>query len=332
MKFLSVVFFLFLMSSAIQAQTPIDTITTETGARIVVFSDRSWKNIDEIPFNGVMNPDLQKYLLTKNIDQPQPWSNEMCFAGGHNYMTNFRDTIALDLTKYSDFVIPVPGIVTSQYKYRWKRQHKGIDLNLNTGDTVVAAWDGKVRYAQFNRGGYGGLVVIRHKNGLETYYAHNSKVLVQPNQDVRAGEPIALGGNTGHSYGSHLHFEIRFYDATINPEEIIDFTTKTLKKETLLICSRTLRPGATPTDLDGDDYHEHELDLSGNTQLVTAVSAPTVSKPVATSSTKSYYKVRSGDTLTKIAARNNTTVAKLCQLNGIKQTSVLQLGRTLRIR
>jgi murein DD-endopeptidase MepM/ murein hydrolase activator NlpD len=329
MRFLGVLTLIFLAITGAKAQTPIDTIVAENGNKIVVFSDRSWKNIDEVPFNGVMNADLQKYLLSKNIDKAQPWQNDICFSGGHNFMQNFRDTIALDLTKYGDFVIPVPGIVTSGYKFRWKRQHKGIDLNLNTGDTVVAAWDGKVRYAQFNNGGYGGLVVIRHKNGLETFYAHNSRVLVQPNQDVRAGEPIALGGNTGHSFGSHLHFEVRFYDATINPEEIIDFTTKTLKKETLLICDRTLRPGATPTDLDGDDYHEH--DTYSNTQLVTSVAAP-VAKSAPTATTKSYYKVRSGDTLSKIAAKNNTTIAKLCQLNGMKQTSVLQLGRTIRVR
>lgn len=329
MKLLRIFSLIILTSFGLKAQTPtpIDTIEIENGNRVVVFSDRSWKNIDEVPFNGVMNSKLQHYLATKNIPEAQPWNNDVCFAGGYNYMSNFNDTIALDLSKYGDFVIPVPGVVTSGYKFRWKRQHKGIDLNLNTGDTVVAAWDGKVRYAQFNRGGYGGLVVIRHKNGLETFYAHNSKVLVQPNQDVRAGEPIALGGNTGHSYGSHLHFEVRFYDATINPEEIIDFTAKTLKKDTLLICSRTLRPGATPTDLDGDDYHEHESTYD-NTQYVAAVAKPAVTS----ASAKKYYKVRSGDTLSKIAARNNTTIAKLCQLNGIKQTTLLQLGRTLRIR
>ena len=80
----------------------------------------------------------------------------------------------------------------------------------------------KIRYSKYNDGGFGNLVIIRHYNGLETFYAHLSKLLVYPNQEVIAGDPIGLGGNTGHSYGSHLHFEIRFFDVPFDPERIID--------------------------------------------------------------------------------------------------------------
>lgn len=322
MKLLIAAILIITSSIKIYAQVPIDTIVTENGNTMVIFDDRSWVNLDEIPFNGVMNPMLQKYLASKNITHPQPWNNESCFTTGGLYNpSSFNDTIPLKLNVQSDFVIPVPGVVTSGYKYRWRHYHKGIDLNLNTGDTVVAAWGGKVRYAKYNTGGYGNLVVIRHNNGLETFYGHLSKVLVSPNDEVTAGDVIGLGGNTGHSYGAHLHFEVRFYDMSINPEEIIDFQAKALKKDTLLICHRTLRPGATPTDNDiiNDSY--------GNTQYVAAVS-----KPASTGSSKGYYKVKSGDSLSKIAARNNTTIAKICQLNGIRQNAVLQVGRTLRIR
>lgn len=128
----------------------------------------------------------------------------------------------IDVTGY---VAPVRGKVTSSYGWRprFGRMHKGIDLNLNVGDTVVAAFDGRVRITKFEGRGYGYYVVIRHDNGLETVYGHLSRFLVKPNQFVKAGQPIALGGNTGRSTGPHLHFETRFMGLAINPAAIIDF-------------------------------------------------------------------------------------------------------------
>lgn len=125
----------------------------------------------------------------------------------------------------SGYVAPVRGRLTSGFGYRprFGRMHKGVDLNLNVGDTVVAAFDGKVRITKYERRGYGYYVVVRHDNGLETVYGHLSRFLVKPDQYVRAGEPIALGGNTGRSTGPHLHFETRFMGMAINPSSIIDF-------------------------------------------------------------------------------------------------------------
>lgn len=309
------------------AQTPIDTIVTETGKRMVIFDDRSWEDIDKVPFNGVLNPSLQKYLATKNIVEPEPWRTETChsLSPEKEKLYNFRDTIALRLNVNSDFVIPVQGHVTSTYKYRWRRYHQGVDLSLRTGDSVVSSWAGKVRYAQYNKGGYGNLVVVRHYNGLETYYAHLSKIKVKVDDEVNAGDLLGLGGTTGHSSGPHLHFEVRFYGMPINPEEFIDFEAQSLKKEEVLICNRTLRPAAKPTDM--DTHIDVEQNLYSNTQYVT-----TVAKPAGTASSKSYYKVRSGDNLSKIAARHNTSVSRICNLNGIKETTILQVGRTLRVR
>ncbi|MBK6833417.1 MAG: M23 family metallopeptidase [Bacteroidetes bacterium] len=108
------------------------------------------------------------------------------------------------------FTVPCKGGVTSDFGWRRRRPHYGTDIDLETGDTVVAAFDGRVRIAKFNNGGYGNCVVIRHNNGLETVYAHLSKLLVEPGQEVASGTVIGLGGNTGHSFGSHLHFEVRF--------------------------------------------------------------------------------------------------------------------------
>ena len=131
-------------------------------------------------------------------------------------------TANIDVTGY---VHPIKGRVTSNYGYRprFRRMHKGIDLGLSVGDTIVAAFDGKIRIAKFERRGYGYYLVIRHDNGLETVYGHLSRFLVKPDQYVRAGEPIALGGNTGRSTGPHLHFETRFMGLAINPAAIIDF-------------------------------------------------------------------------------------------------------------
>lgn len=124
----------------------------------------------------------------------------------------------------SSFVMPIQGVKTSSYGWRprFGRMHRGVDINLNVGDTIVAAFDGKVRLTKYERKGYGYYVVIRHDNGLETVYGHLSRFLVKPNQVVRAGEPIALGGNTGRSTGPHLHFETRFLGLAVNPEAIID--------------------------------------------------------------------------------------------------------------
>lgn len=320
MKLYTILSIVLLSVFSLKAQTPIDTIVSEDGQKMVIYSDRTWKYLKDVGFNGVMNTELQNYLSAKNFDKVQAWETDRCFTSSDHYgINNLTDTLVLSVGAQEEFSIPVKGIVTSRYGYRKYRYHNGIDLNLNTGDTVVSAWSGKVRYAQYNTGGYGNLVVVRHDNGLETFYAHLSKINVVPNQEVKAGELLGLGGNTGRSYGAHLHFEVRFFDAPINPEEIIDFDKKVLKKNDLLVHKGILRPGAKPSDCcegDDDDDHGHSV-------------ASVVKAPVKAGS---FYKVRTGDTLSKIAARNNTTITRLCQLNGIRQTTVLQVGRTLRIR
>ena len=123
--------------------------------------------------------------------------------------------IAIPATKdidVSGFVMPVKGPVTSPYGWRARfgRMHRGVDISLRVGDTVRVAFDGKVRLTKYEGKGYGYYVVVRHDNGMETVYGHLSRFLVKPNQRVRAGEPIALGGNTGRSTGPHLHFETRY--------------------------------------------------------------------------------------------------------------------------
>lgn len=315
-------FFLFLTIffvpfSMVFSQEIIDTMPTSRGD-IVIFDDHSWEYLEDLNFDGVMNHHLNELIqANESLSLIQTWDHDVCYTSAHaNDLMKLNDTLWMCVVEDAerDFVMPVDGPVTSRYGPRGGRYHQGIDLDLETGDTVVSAWAGKVRYAKFNDGGFGNLVIVRHNNGLETFYAHLDKIMVYPNQVVDAGEVLGLGGNTGHSRGSHLHFEVRFYDAAMNPEQVIDFEHKKCKDENLLVHRGLFQPGAKP------------IDMYGN------VSSSTASSASPTASTKKFYKVRSGDTLGAIASRNRTTVSKICQLNGIRPTTILQVGRSLRIR
>ena len=219
---------------------------------------------------------------------------------GTTAKVNFPDSFAIDC---SSFVYPIAidsmARITSKYGPRRRRMHRGIDLKVLIGDTIRAAFDGKVRIKNFERRGYGNYLVIRHPNGLETVYGHLSKALVQPNDIVHAGDPIALGGNTGRSTGSHLHFETRFLGQAINPADIIDFENSVPHQ---------------------DVYVFHNIKINGRkSNIYTSSSDQMV-----------YHRVKSGDTLGKIARMYGTTVNELCRLNGIKSTSMLRLGQSIR--
>lgn len=208
------------------------------------------------------------------------------------------DSCAIDC---STFILPIDTMtrVTSKYGPRRRRMHKGIDLKVQVGDTIRAAFDGKVRIRNFERRGYGNYLVVRHPNGLETVYGHLSKSLVDVNDIVRAGDPIALGGNTGRSTGSHLHFETRFLGQAINPADIIDFENSVPHQ---------------------DVYVFHNIKINGRkSNIYTSSSDQMV-----------YHRVKSGDTLGKIARMYGTTINELCRLNGIKSTSTLRLGQSIR--
>lgn len=133
-----------------------------------------------------------------------------------------------------EYFHPFNGVVTSDFGWRDSAQHNGIDIRLKKGDKVSAAFDGMVRVAR-NYGGFGNVVIIRHYNGLETVYAHFSKIKVKPGQVVLAGQVIGLGGSTGVSTGPHLHFEVRFKGVPINPKYLISFTKQQLLGEELVI-------------------------------------------------------------------------------------------------
>jgi murein DD-endopeptidase MepM/ murein hydrolase activator NlpD len=210
------------------------------------------------------------------------------------------DSVTIDCSK---FQVPVPGYVTSQFGPRRYRYHYGIDLKLNVGDSVLCAFSGKVRIINYESRGYGNYIVVRHDNGLETVYAHLSQVLVSINQPVRCGELIALGGSTGRSTGAHLHFETRYLGNAINPANIINFDTGKVHSLEYLITKKNTF------------YYQQEASLLRHR-----------------SKAARFYKVRRGDTLSKIAARRGISVKQLCRLNGLKKFSHVKQGRKLRFR
>jgi murein DD-endopeptidase MepM/ murein hydrolase activator NlpD len=190
--------------------------------------------------------------------------------------------------------------VNSDFGWRHSRFHSGIDLDLEVGDDVFASFDGIVKKSDYVSG-YGNLVVVKHFNGLETYYAHLSKILVAEGDTVNAGEKIALGGNTGRSTGPHLHYEIRYRGAAINPKYLVDFKNEVLVSESFYLKREHFKPTTE----------------SGST---------------ATTTGKKYVTVKSGDTLSKIAQRNHTTVSKICKLNNISAKKILRPGQRLRVK
>lgn len=120
------------------------------------------------------------------------------------------------------FVRPTSGVVTSRFGARWGRTHTGIDIGAPTGTPIKAAAGGTVIFSGW-KGTLGKLVVVSHGNGVQTYYAHCSSLLVSSGQIVSAGQLIAKMGNTGRSTGPHLHFEIRSNGYAINPQSYIGF-------------------------------------------------------------------------------------------------------------
>ena len=210
----------------------------------------------------------------------------------------YPDSFSVDC---STFVLPIDiGIkVTSVFGVRGRRMHNGIDLKVQIGDTVRSAFSGKVRIKSYERRGYGYYLVIRHQNGLETVYGHLSKFLVAENDIVKAGQPIGLGGNTGRSTGSHLHFETRFLGQALNPSYIIDFNN-----------------GGVPHN---DQYVLYKESFGKNTNIYTSTSERIV-----------YHRVQKGETLGQIAVKYKTSVAELCRLNGLTTKSVLRVGQSIR--
>ncbi len=192
-----------------------------------------------------------------------------------------------------NYTPPICGIVTSNYGWRDKRMHKGIDIDLNKGDKVLVAFDGMVRIARRGNG-YGNVVIVRHYNGLETVYAHLSKIKVKTGQVVTSGQLLGLGGSTGNSTGSHLHFEVRYMGHALNPANFISFDEGKILNDTLTIRKSKYGIAAFPTDAE-------------------------------------VYTVQRGDSWYEIAKRYGLTSQQMKTLNGTDKRFYLKVGQKIRI-
>lgn len=231
-----------------------------------------------------------------NIDTTG-WCTDKINAVKFDYKS-MTDTIRFALVDSLNgrfFVFPFKNYVTSPFGPRRLFWHFGQDIKVRKGDTIRCAFDGIVRVIQNDRYGYGKVVVVRHDHRLETLYGHLSKSPLVINQKLKAGDVIGLGGNTGRSTGSHLHFEVRYGGEPFDPNHMVDFQTFALKADTLVLSKVNF------------DY------LTEVRQTV-------------------FHTIRKGETLGHIARRYGTTVRKLCALNGISPRTLLKIRRKLIIR
>lgn len=254
--------------------------------------DKKLKSVDSLALQKQIRAEMALY---PGIDLYPNWTNEHVQAYKD---ATVPENYTFDLTGFS---MPTSNTrITDVYGYRPRRRrmHYGLDIKVYVGDTIRAAFDGKVRIVK-NQGrrGYGKYLVIRHDNGIETVYGHLSKWLVDENQRVKSGEPIALGGNTGRSTGSHLHFETRFLGIPMNPAHMFNF-----EKQDIVADSYT--------------FHKHKSSTGSSRNEASGKGL--------------FYKVKKGDTLGRIAARQGTTVSRLCKLNRITRSTILRPGQVLR--
>jgi murein DD-endopeptidase MepM/ murein hydrolase activator NlpD len=207
--------------------------------------------------------------------------------------------------------------LTSEFGSRGYRWHYGVDLDLNTGDSVKAVWDGVVRLTNWDGGGYGNYVLVRHYNGLETLYGHLSKITVQVGDIVQAGDLVGKGGSTGRSSGPHLHFEIRFQGVPLNPSDIYNFPEEIIRGQEYVLSPERFRYLAGVTT----KYGAIEMD---ETDL--AAFKPARQRKVY------YHRVRPGDTLHKLSIKYGVSIATLMKLNGMKKNTTLKAGTRVKLR
>ena len=242
----------------------------------------------------VHNTLLNEAYIIPSDDMYPTWTNSVV-----HYNAALPDSFRIDLRRY---VMPTTNTkITDIFGYRPRRRrvHQGLDIKVQTGDTIYAAFDGKVRITNFQRRGYGHYVVVRHNNGIETLYAHLSKKLVKVNQNVKAGDPIGLGGNTGRSSGSHLHFETILMGKSIDPALLFDFKNQSVT----------------------GDYYMYRKPGSKYVENGKVKIAGPESK---------YHKVKSGDTIEKIARKYGVSQRRIFELNGLNSKSIIRPGQNLR--
>ena len=321
------------ISLSARPHQPIDTVATDRkGVSLVLYADLTYNYLDS------RRSEWAESEVFRNR-----WDTTHLFAYRDIELKDLAEEIEIKvLETLDDYHCPVMGRIVSKYGPRGRRNHNGIDLGLKTGEPIYATFPGRVRYSNYNTGGFGNLIIVRHPNGLETYYAHLSRNNVKVGDWVSAGEIIGYGGSTGRSRGPHLHYEMRYCDQTFDPQHLIDFETGNLKYGTFLLERRFFNIRSRATEGLEDD--ENLIDPSA---LAAGADSASVSEAIiaeverkdreaaakaAEEKAAKYHTIRSGDTLGGIARKYGTSVTAICKLNGITSKTTLRVGRKLRVR
>lgn len=285
---------------------PIDTLdTVNEYIKVILYGDNTWqyyKTPEYQKVTGVFdeywNDSASNPYGIEQKDLPESWSIWL-------------------VDSLNQYHCPYQGDVYYRGKFgiRRGRRHQGVDLPLKTGEPIYAAFTGKVRMSKYF-GAFGNLVVIRHENGLETFYAHLSKRNVEVGDWVNAGDVIGLGGSTGRSTGPHLHFETRYKGFAFDPQWLIDFKTGELRHRLFILKKKFFNIYSNYEQDFEDEFKNHDEDKAED----------------AEKAAMKYYVIRSGDSLSKIAHNHGTTINELCRLNGITTKTTLRIGRRIRVR
>jgi hypothetical protein len=238
---------------------------------------------------------------------PEMMAKENVYIPKDGELLQFSDLL-------SQFLVPVKGKVISKYGWRRGRMHTGADLKLSLGDTVYAAYSGEV-FRACRYYGYGNLVIVKHPHALETYYGHFSKFLVKAGDTIKAGQPLGLGGRTGRATGPHLHFEVRENRVAYNPELVYDFNNFIIRDD---ICDKERMADLITNPKTGENISI----TSKGTSYMQEMGATQVLE----------YVIKTGDSLWDIARKCNTSVSRLCEHNNLTTTSILKIGRVLKVQ
>lgn len=304
----------------------VDTIaTSDPETKVVMYSNNTW---------SYYRPEM-----AQRLDSMETFTNNWDTTKMYTYkdvkVADLPEIIELNLIKdISEFHAPIKGIIRSKYSWRSRRMHKGVDVPLKTGDPVYATFEGKVRIAEYNTGGYGYFIILRHSNGLETWHGHLCRLNVKSGDYVKAGQVIGFGGNTGRSTGPHLHYEMRYRDLTFDPEYLIDFETGELRYMTFALEKSFLNSQSRASELLEEDDSFKMPDVNGNDSISDDIlSVIDKEKEVSLAEKRAvYHVIKSGDMLGKLAVKYGVSIDQICRLNNISRTTVLSLGRRLRIK
>ena len=285
--------------------------------------DKKMKSVDTLTFQQLLD---REYSGLPAEDLYADWENKYAHRA-----TQLPDEYKIDLR---DFCMPTPSrVITSNFGPRWRRQHKGLDIKVYVGDTIRSAFSGMVRMVKYEAAGYGKYIVIRHDNGLETIYGHLSKQLVRENQRVKAGDVIGLGGNTGRSFGSHLHFETRLCGVALNPAIMFDFRAQDVTGDFYVYRKSTYnRESAEATRLRGvrGNGSYNPADVNSTATAANRNADKASSKKAVASAPRKVHKVKKGETLYRIATKYGVSVEQLRKLNGLGKNANIREGQLVR--